>query len=78
MSFCLLCFLFRNNTDSLTRSSLFMHGGHTNRISDFAFNKNDAWIMCSAAEDNLIQIWRPDAALVGRRTADVPINELEH
>lgn len=55
-----------------------MHGGHTNRISDFSFNKNDAWIMASAAEDNLIQIWRADASLVGKMTADVPINELEH
>jgi len=64
--------------NTLTNTSLFMHGGHTNRISDFSFNKNDPWMMCSAAEDNLIQIWRADASLVGKMTADVPINELEH
>ncbi|TKA78801.1 Histone acetyltransferase type B subunit 2 [Cryomyces minteri] len=44
---------------------LFMHGGHTNVISDFSWNKNDPWVLCSAAEDNLIQVWRPANAIVG-------------
>ncbi|EMC93920.1 hypothetical protein BAUCODRAFT_36375 [Baudoinia panamericana UAMH 10762] len=43
---------------------LFMHGGHTNRVSDFTWNKNDPWVMCSAAEDNLIQVWRASRHLV--------------
>ncbi|WPG98290.1 nucleosome remodeling complex, CAF-I subunit, protein [Acrodontium crateriforme] len=43
---------------------LFMHGGHTNRISDFAWNRNDPWVMCSAADDNLIQVWRASRHLV--------------
>nr|POE87562.1 histone acetyltransferase type b subunit 2 [Quercus suber] len=43
---------------------LFMHGGHTNRVSDFSWNKNDPWVMCSAAEDNLIQVWRASRHLV--------------
>ncbi len=54
-----------------------MHGGHTNRISDFSFNRNDPWLMCSAAEDNLIQIWKPSASLVGQDTGDVPLDELQ-
>ncbi|KAK4501992.1 hypothetical protein PRZ48_007803 [Zasmidium cellare] len=43
---------------------LFMHGGHTNRVSDFSWNKNDPWVMCSTSEDNLIQIWRASRRLV--------------
>jgi len=43
---------------------LFMHGGHTNRVSDFSWNRNDPWVMCSAAEDNLIQVWRASRHLV--------------
>lgn len=43
---------------------LFMHGGHTNRVSDFSWNKNNPWYMCSTSEDNLIQIWRASRRLV--------------
>ena len=56
---------------------LFMHGGHTNRISDFSWNKNDPWVVCSAAEDNLIQVWRVADAIVGKDLEDVPTEELE-
>jgi histone-binding protein RBBP4 len=54
-----------------------MHGGHTNRISDFSWNLNDPWVLCSAAEDNLIQVWRVANAIVGKDTDDVPIDEIE-
>lgn len=64
--------------DRLTRwQSLFMHGGHTNRISDFSWNLNDPWVLCSAAEDNLIQVWKVANAIVGKDTDDVPMEELE-
>jgi histone-binding protein RBBP4 len=56
---------------------LFMHGGHTNRVSDFAWNPNDPWVMVSAAEDNLIQCWKVSNAIVGKDTDDVPADELE-
>ena len=56
---------------------LFMHGGHTNRISDFSWNMNDPWVLCSAAEDNLIQVWKVANSLVGKDLEDVPIEELE-
>jgi histone-binding protein RBBP4 len=56
---------------------LFMHGGHTNRISDFSWNKNNPWVMCSAADDNLIQIWKVAEAIVGEDDEDVPMAELE-
>ena len=37
---------------------LFIHGGHTAKISDFAFNSNDDWVVASVAEDNILQIWQ--------------------
>ncbi|KAI9676418.1 MAG: Histone acetyltransferase type B subunit 2 [Caeruleum heppii] len=56
---------------------MFMHGGHTNNMSDFSWNLNDPWVVCSAAEDNLIQVWRVADAIVGKDTEDVPVEELE-
>eukprot|EP00919_Chromeraceae_sp_WS-2016_P029996 GHVR01071248.1.p1 GENE.GHVR01071248.1~~GHVR01071248.1.p1 ORF type:complete len:428 (+),score=73.24 GHVR01071248.1:82-1365(+) len=37
---------------------LFIHGGHTDKISDFAFNANDNWVMASVADNNVLQIWQ--------------------
>ncbi len=37
---------------------LFIHGGHTSKISDFAWNANDDWVVASVAEDNILQIWQ--------------------
>lgn len=37
---------------------LFKHGGHTDQISDFSWNSNEPWVMCSASDDNIIQCWR--------------------
>ena len=54
-----------------------MHGGHTNHISDFSWNKNDPWVVCSAAEDNMVQVWKTASAIIGKEPEDVPINELE-
>ncbi|KAI7586925.1 hypothetical protein KC346_g17349, partial [Hortaea werneckii] len=55
---------------------LFMHGGHTNRVSDFTWNRNDPWVMCSAAEDNLIQVWRASRHLVERLPPGVARREV--
>ncbi|KAI3438030.1 hypothetical protein D9Q98_000473 [Chlorella vulgaris] len=37
---------------------LFIHGGHTAKISDFAWNDKDEWVVASVAEDNILQIWQ--------------------
>eukprot|EP00887_Chlorella_sp_A99_P007667 scaffold20.g7667.t1 len=37
---------------------LFMHGGHTAKISDFSWNSQDEWVIASVAEDNICQIWQ--------------------
>jgi histone-binding protein RBBP4 len=56
---------------------LFMHGGHTNHLADFSWNMNEPWVVCSAAEDNLIQIWKVSEAIVGKDLEDVQVDELE-
>ncbi len=35
---------------------LFIHGGHTAKISDFAWNGTDEWVVASVAEDNILQV----------------------
>ena len=54
-----------------------MHGGHTNHIADFSWNQTEPWVVCSAAEDNLIQIWKVAEAIVGKDAEDIPMDELE-
>lgn len=37
---------------------LFIHGGHTAKVSDFSWNAQDEWVVASVAEDNILQIWQ--------------------
>ncbi|BBN09599.1 histone-binding protein RBBP4 [Marchantia polymorpha subsp. ruderalis] len=37
---------------------LFIHGGHTSKISDFSWNPNEPWLISSVAEDNILQLWQ--------------------
>ncbi len=36
---------------------LFLHGGHTSKVSDFSWNRNDEWTIASVSEDNVMQVW---------------------
>jgi histone-binding protein RBBP4 len=36
---------------------LFLHGGHTSKVSDFSWNPNADWTIASVAEDNVLQVW---------------------
>jgi histone-binding protein RBBP4 len=67
----------KKSTTNKSFFSLFMHGGHTNRISDFSWNLNDPWVVCSAAEDNLVQVWKVSNAIVGKDSDDVAMEEIE-
>ena len=37
---------------------LFVHGGHTSKVSDLSWNANEPWVLSSVAEDNILQIWQ--------------------
>uniref|UniRef100_M8BRA7 Histone-binding protein RBBP4-like N-terminal domain-containing protein n=1 Tax=Aegilops tauschii TaxID=37682 RepID=M8BRA7_AEGTA len=36
---------------------LFVHGGHTAKISELSWNPSEKWVVASVAEDNVLQIW---------------------
>jgi len=36
---------------------LFLHGGHTSKVSDLSFNTNNEWTIASVSEDNVLQVW---------------------
>ncbi|KAK7750232.1 Histone acetyltransferase type B subunit 2 [Diatrype stigma] len=55
---------------------LFMHGGHTNHLADFSWNLNDPWLVASAAEDNMLQIWKVAESIVGKDESDLPLDEI--
>ena len=37
---------------------LFIHGGHTAKVSDFSWSMNEPWLVSSVGEDNTLQIWQ--------------------
>jgi histone-binding protein RBBP4 len=37
---------------------MFIHGGHTDKVSEFSWNPNDEWVMASVADNNVLQIWQ--------------------
>ncbi|GMH42709.1 hypothetical protein BSKO_10628 [Bryopsis sp. KO-2023] len=37
---------------------MFVHGGHTAKVSDFAWNHSSDWVIASVAEDNILQVWQ--------------------
>jgi histone-binding protein RBBP4 len=53
-----------------------MHGGHTNHLADFSWNPNDPWLLCSAAEDNLLQIWKVAKSIVGTDEGPLDVAEV--
>jgi histone-binding protein RBBP4 len=36
---------------------LFLHGGHTSKVSDFSWNSKVEWTAASVSEDNILQVW---------------------
>lgn len=37
---------------------LFVHGGHTSKVSDLSWNPNEKLMLASCAEDNILQVWQ--------------------
>ena len=37
---------------------LFVHGGHTGRVSDFSWTRDDSCTIASVGDDNVLQIWQ--------------------
>ncbi|EDW26671.1 GL21279 [Drosophila persimilis] len=56
---------------------LFIHGGHTAKISDFSWNPNEPWIICSVSEDNIMQVWQMAENVYNDEEPEIPASELE-
>lgn len=68
------------NSYLMTHGSLppqFIHGGHTAKISDFTWNPNEAWVICSVSEDNILQVWQMAENIYNDVDPDTPPNEME-
>ena len=37
---------------------LFIHAGHTAKISDFCWSVAEPWLITSVSEDNIVQVWK--------------------
>uniref|UniRef100_A0A667WA29 Retinoblastoma binding protein 4, like n=1 Tax=Myripristis murdjan TaxID=586833 RepID=A0A667WA29_9TELE len=55
----------------------FIHGGHTAKISDFSWNPNEPWVICSVSEDNIMQVWQMAENIYNDEEPDTPASELE-
>lgn len=53
---------------------MFIHGGHTSKISDFSWNPCEDWVLASVAEDNILQIWQM-AENIYHDEDDLPISD---
>eukprot|EP00127_Corallochytrium_limacisporum_P002918 Clim_evm7s143 gene=Clim_evmTU7s143 len=56
---------------------LFVHGGHTAKVSDISWNQNEPWLMASVAENNMLQIWQMAERIYSDDDAEVPNSKLE-
>ena len=37
---------------------IFVHSGHTDKVTDFSWNPNDPWVISSVADNNIVQCWQ--------------------
>ncbi|KAF9984389.1 CCR4-Not complex caf1 ribonuclease subunit Caf1 [Modicella reniformis] len=56
---------------------LFIHGGHTNKVSDFSWNQNEPWVIASTAEDNICQVWQMASNIYNTDETEIVSSELE-
>ena len=60
---------------------LFIHGGHTAKVSDFSWNPSEShhWTIASVAEDNILQIWQMSESIYneGEDVDEIDDDELE-
>uniref|UniRef100_H3AWK9 Histone-binding protein RBBP4-like N-terminal domain-containing protein n=1 Tax=Latimeria chalumnae TaxID=7897 RepID=H3AWK9_LATCH len=57
---------------------LFIHGGHTAKISDFSWHPNEPWVICSVAENNIMQVcWSQAKSIYSDEEPDPPASVIE-
>lgn len=56
---------------------LFVHGGHTSKVSDLTWNRNEPWVISSVAEDNILQIWQMASVIYEDGEGDMADSDVE-
>jgi histone-binding protein RBBP4 len=56
---------------------LFVHGGHTAKVSDISWSPMAKWHIATTAEDNIVQVWEPSRHIRSAGDADVSAMDLE-
>jgi WD40 repeat protein len=56
---------------------LFLHGGHTSKVSDFSWNTKDEWTIASVSEDNVLQVWNIAEEIYAQDGEDKSVEDLE-
>ena len=56
---------------------LFMHGGHTSKISDFGWSETEDWVFASVAEDNILQVWQMAESIYAEDDDDAAGGDVE-
>lgn len=58
---------------------LFIHGGHKDKIPDFCWNPNDAWVVASTSDNNVLQIWQMAEGIHNYEedSSPIPMKDLE-
>lgn len=51
----------------------FIHGGHTDKVTEFAWSENDDWVIASCAEDNVLQLWQMAENIYNEPEGDDPV-----
>lgn len=54
-----------------------MHGGHTNKISDFGWNPAEPWVLSSTADDNIVQVWQMASNIYNPDAQEQQVSETE-
>lgn len=54
---------------------LFVHGGHTNRLTDISWHPQDPWTMASTAEDNIGQVWQMASSIYQERDDEMDVDD---
>ena len=55
----------------------FMHGGHTDQITDLAWSLTEKWTMATTAEDNVLQVWSPSQNVYAAESVVIDIEAMD-
>jgi histone-binding protein RBBP4 len=58
---------------------MFIHGGHSAKVSDMSWNCNDQWVVGTVSEDNILQVWQMTDSIFNdaEEAAELSDDELE-